>query len=103
MFTRKERKTLSRIFNQNQALQATPLCDEPRRMYGLEDCIEYGFIQGLANASDKFIDAWFDENVAIHMTHMEWDCTGQSFTRSIRWHRNPNGDVSFVHRIGYDF
>lgn len=60
--------------------------------FGVDSCDEL---------TDSEITEWFDEYVAVRIWS-DHDCTGKAFTRMIDWHRNPDGSISFVHRMSVD-
>ena len=106
-YTKQQKKVMSRIMGKGQAdpeaLLEIPLTDGTRRMYGEDSITEYGFLIEVGDETDEEIDEFFKEHVWRSIpSHMHWDCTGCLFTWSIRWHRNPSGLVSFVHRMGID-
>ena len=51
--------------------------------------------------TDSEVTAWFDECMAVVICS-DYDCTGRTFTYMIDWHRNPDGSISFVHRMSVD-
>lgn len=104
-FTKQQKRVLSRALAQQQVEPVVSLWDEPRTVYDGETRIDFGFVEGFSHDDDDEVEEWFDENVRLHVCgNMHWDCSGQAFTHSLHWHRNPGGDVvSFVHRIGYDY
>lgn len=101
--TATRKQLLHDIYNQKPAKPIEPLWDVPRRRYDEESYLEYGFYQGMEEMTDAEINEFFNESVAICIPGwMDWDCTGRPFTVWLHWKRNPNGDVSFIHRVGYD-
>ena len=113
-FTRKQKRVLSRIFNQGEAdpekLLEFPLHGQHRTLYDVdtETEIEYGIFDFDDWFTDEDIEDWFDENMRISIpSWMYWDCTGCRFTWDIRWKRLPvtepgHNPVSFIHRIQID-
>ena len=108
VLTRKQKRFLSRLLNKGEAypqeLLEFPITGERRRLCIDGDTVcEYGLLGFDEDWTDEEIGEWFEEHMAIRIpSWMYWDCTGCAFTQDIRWHRNPCGLVSFVHRIGYD-
>ena len=108
-FTKKQKRVISRIFNQGYAdpekLLEFSLTGQSRYRYieNEETTYEYGFFDFDEECTDEEIDEWFEENIVRRIPScMYWDCTGLSFTMNLDWRRNPCGLVSFVHRIGCD-
>ena len=87
----------------HSALQVLePLTEESRVMYDEygDDVTEYGFIKGSEDWTDDEIEMW--RKTSWIRIYSPYDCTGRLFTCWITCHRNPNGVVSFVHRLGRD-
>ena len=72
----------------------------------------YGFVLGEEFAdrydvettfelTDDEIWEFFDRFVAFG-TGRGWDCSGRPFTQYIHWHRNPDGAISYVHKVALD-
>ena len=51
--------------------------------------------------TDDDIREFVDECMTVRI-YADYDCTGQSFTRWIDWHRNPCGLISYVHAMALD-
>ena len=107
-FTKQQKRMLSRMLNQGA-------CEDPKPLWAEDRCIAassgfdsdsytFGFLEFDEWMTDEDIDSWFDEYMRIRIPpNMYWDCTGRAFTNWISWHRNPNGWVSFVHCVAYDY
>lgn len=107
-FTKQQKRFLSKMFNQGAYEKPKPLWEEDRAICDGSrfdsNVYRYGFIDFEEWMTDDDIDIWFDEYMRIRIpSHMGWDCTGQPFTNWISWHRNPNGWISFVHCVAYDY
>lgn len=98
------RKFARKYFKQSPARARLSLLEESRigdteRNY--DAFTEYGFLPEKYNSwSDEDIEDLI-EDMREHVTG-PYDCTGQRFTMWIRWHRNPGGRISVVHRFGID-
>jgi hypothetical protein len=72
------------------------------RAYGfVTDELAEHYGTGCDSLTDAEIADWLSEFMAVGV-RSDYDCSGQSFTQWIHWHRNPNGSVSFVHQMGID-
>lgn len=74
------------------------------RYYGFvlgEEFADYYDVETTFDLTDEDIWYYFDDVmwVSINSDH---DCTGRAFTSSIRWHRNPDGSISYVHSMEID-
>lgn len=100
-----ERRIIKRVMKcKEPAKQIVSLLEDTRVRWDDDNmyCREYGFVDP-EDASDKEIDEWLHDTFERHVHWpAQWDCSGQLFTISIRWHRNPNGYVSFIHSMGVD-
>ena len=102
-----EKKIVKRLYRQMPGAGNDPiavsLAEQIRTLVDGEDVVEFGFIEFEDWETDSEIEAWFDEHVRRRIpSYMYWDCTGCLFTWDISWKRNPNGLVSFVHRMSLD-
>ena len=108
---KKMKRFLRRAYRQgNKPAEHPSLMDCDRYRYD-EDAGEYGTEYGflpekyygstIADWSDESIQEWINENMWCRI-NSPYDCTGQMFTRWIKWHRNPCGRISFVHGFGID-
>lgn len=55
---------------------------------------EYTLIETDGDETDEEITEWVES---------PWDCTGEKFTTSLEWHRNPCGLISIVNHFNYDY
>ena len=100
----KFRRLAKLLYKQKPAPEILSLSEEPRigdyhRDY--DAFTEYGFLPEKCNAwSDDAIDEYVDD--LRERVTSPYDCSGQRFTHWITWHRNPNGRISVVHRLGID-
>ena len=65
---------------------------------------EYGFLPETYHfdeAEGEELDRALDEQFRCRC-YYPFDCTGQRFTISIHGHRNPNGRISVIHKMGID-
>lgn len=97
------KKLLKKLMNQKPCATIVSLMDEPRRMYAAngESIAEYGWCDP-EGCTDEEIQKYFDEQRLKVNWPTQLDCSGQMFTVSIDWKRNPNGMVSYVHRMALD-
>lgn len=65
-----------------------------------ESWVEYGFIVNSEDWTDEDIREWVDEEW-MRVTS-PYDCSGQTFTYGIHWHRNPCGLISYQHHKSID-
>ena len=102
-FTKKQKRALSRVFNQGEARQAKSLTDESRERWfeRTETAVEYGWLTFDWSWSDDDIEQWFEDCMRLRVTS-SYDCSGQWFTTYIRWRRNQNGAVSYQHYMQQD-
>lgn len=74
------------------------------RTYGFvmgEEFSDWYDVETTNDLTDADIDEWFEDHMAVRI-HSDHDCTGKAFTARIDWHRNPDGDISFVHQVRID-
>lgn len=103
-YTKKQKRFLSKMFNKGEAKPVPSLSEVSRTFWdeASETVIEFGFMK-FDDESDDEIEWWLHETMWRYIPDwMYWDCTGCLFTWDISWKRNPNGLVSFVHRMSYD-
>ena len=112
-YSKEQKSFLSRLFKNVRRLNggfAADHCDRlaeglsqrERRRYdqGGESWRDYGFVRlGNGLTDDEIADLFRSMEVRIDSPY---DCTGKAFTNRIDWHRNPNGSVSYVHRMSID-
>lgn len=102
--TRKEKRILKRFAKLKPARPILPLEQTPRvgdYYRNLDAFTEYGFLPEKYNAcTDEEIEELMED--AREEIRSPYDCTGLRFTMWIKWHRNPNGRISYVHRFGID-
>ena len=61
---------------------------------------EYG-IEHMEDWSDEAVSGYFNSCQVV--IRSDYDCTGRPFTQWIDWHRNPDGSVSYVHKLALDY
>lgn len=94
------KKVYKRVHRRDKGQVIAPLyaCDRTRYT-DWDSRKDYGFFVGTG---------WTDDEIREEIEAMTlrvnspYDCTGQPFTITINWHRNPSGLISYVHWIGYD-
>lgn len=66
---------------------------------------EYGYFDGHwsdgTEMTDEEIREYIDEYISVRV-YSPYDCTGESFTRFIHWHKNPSGLVSYINYMTID-
>lgn len=65
-----------------------------------ESWVEYGFIVNSEDWTDEDVREWVDEEW-VRVTS-PYDCSYQTFTNGIHWHRNPCGLISYQHYKSID-
>jgi len=65
-----------------------------------ESWVEYGFIVNSEDWTDEDVMEWVDEEW-VRVTS-PYDCSYQTFTNGIHWHRNPCGLISYQHYKSID-
>lgn len=100
---KKTKKLLKKLMKQTPSKPIVSLMDEPRVHYSEngESVTEYGWVDP-ENCTDEEIQEYFDDQRRYVHWPAQWDCSGQLFTVCIDWKRNPNGMVSYVHRMALD-
>lgn len=74
------------------------------RLYGFvlgEEFADWYDVETTNDLTDEEVDEWFEDHMAI-LFYSDYDCTGRAFTQWIDWHRNPDGAISYVHKVGLD-
>ena len=109
--TQKFHRLLKKMYRQGSKPAEHPSLMDCERYHCEEDSyeyfIEYGFLpekwygKNMNEFSDESLDEWVKENMWERVCS-PYDCSGQRFTRWIKWHRNPCGRISFVHYLGID-
>lgn len=66
-----------------------------------EQFADYYDVDSTFELTDAEIQEWFDEIMRVEI-YSDYDCTGKAFTEYISWHRNPNGAISYVHKMAVD-
>lgn len=97
-----KRRYNGRILSDHSDRLSKSLEQRERRRYDSdgESWRDYGFIRFEDDATDEEIADFF-RRMEVHISS-PWDCTGRVFTNWIDWHKNPNGSVSYVHRMSLD-
>ena len=102
---KKTKKILSKVFRQRPKREVTSLMDDERVGYCPEDYESvrlYGFLPEAFNSfTDDEVRAWLDDEMRVTI-NSPYDCTGKWFTCWITFHRNPNGRISYIHRMSLD-
>lgn len=100
---KKTKKLLGHLMKQKPSKPIVSLMDEPRVHYSEdgESVTEYGWVDP-ENCTDEDIQEYFDDQRRYVNWPAQWDCSGQLFTVCIDWKRNPNGMVSYRHRMARD-
>lgn len=110
MLSKKVKRRIAKVVcesyrHRNETIPYSVSLLDERRTHWDEDgqgCKEYGFLEA-DDATDEEIHCWLHDNLARRVNWpAQWDCSGQLFTISIDWHRNPCGYISFVHTMGVD-
>lgn len=70
-------------------------------LYHVDRGERHGIWQDYLNLTDDEVQEFVDECMTVRI-YADYDCTGQSFTRWIDWHRNPCGLISYVHAMALD-
>lgn len=100
--TRKNRKSISRLFNQGvpEPMYGS-LLEYSRVCYEDEACTEYGILdpKNFDGGIDEIVEILENEKV---INTSPYDCTGRFYTAYQLVHVNPTGLVSFVHHLVLD-
>lgn len=99
------KKFLRDVYNKRPKEKTLSLMECPRIGGYSEDGENfsiYGFLPDrFSQYTDSEVREYLDENMREEI-YSPYDCTGKRFTEWISFHRNPNGRISYVHRMGID-
>lgn len=100
---KKIRKALRKMFGSRPVDPIRSLRDYSRCLYDEdgEGCKVYGFLPygDMSKWDDEKVEEFINDWLRMPYKPSPYDCTGQIFTYWIDWHRNPDGWISYVHRL----